>query len=152
MIRTLLISYVTSHTTVLIIFIMLYITSLVLLYLIPGSLCLLTALISSLLLLMNTDLFFYEFVFEISMTYYTMLVPVKQYNDLIFLGISKWLPQWAELQYVSMLRYCTVTDYIPHTVHFIPVTHLFCNWKFVPNLPYLCLSSLHPLPSLPRIF
>ena len=89
MIRTLLISYATSHTTVLIIFIMLYITSLVLLYLIPGSLCLLTALISSLLLLMNTDLFFYEFVFEISMTYYTMLVPVKQYNDLIFLDISK---------------------------------------------------------------
>ena len=36
-----------------------------------------------------------------------------------------------------MQRYYIVTDYIPHSVHFIPVTHLFCNWKFVPiNLNY----------------
>ena len=35
------------------------------------------------------DLLFYEFVFETSMTYHTMLVPVKLYNDLIFLDISK---------------------------------------------------------------
>ena len=31
-----------------------------------------------------------------------------------------------------------IIDYIPHTVHFIPVAHLFWDWKFVPlNLPYL---------------
>ena len=26
----------------------------------------------------------------------------------------------------------TTIDCMPHAVHFIPVTHLFCNWKFVP--------------------
>ena len=31
-----------------------------------------------------------------------------------------------------------IIDYIPHTVHFILMTHLFFNWKFVPlNSPYL---------------
>ena len=35
--------------------------------------------------------------------------------------------------------------HIPHTVHFIPVTLLFCNWKCVPlNRPHLFLSSPHP--------
>ena len=35
-----------------------------------------------------------------------------------------------------------IIDHLPCTVHFIPVTHLFCNGKFVPlNLPYLFLSS-----------
>ena len=39
-------------------------------------------------------------------------------------------------------RYYIITDCLPHTVHFIPMTHLFCNWKSVPlNLPHLCLSS-----------
>ena len=36
-----------------------------------------------------------------------------------------------------------VIDCIPHTVHFIPMTHLFCNWKFVP------LNLLHLFPFLP---
>ena len=36
----------------------------------------------------------------------------------------------------------TVIDYIPHTVYFIPVSHLYYNWKFVLlNLFYLFLSS-----------
>ena len=58
------------HTAVLIIFIM-YITSLVLIYLITGSLDLLTAFIQFLLPPPSassnhkSDLFFYEFVFEI---------------------------------------------------------------------------------------
>ena len=35
-----------------------------------------------------------------------------------------------------------VIDYILHTVYFIPVSHLYCNWKFVLlNLFYLFLSS-----------
>ena len=40
-----------------------------------------------------------------------------------------------------------VIDYIPHTVHFITMTHLFCNWNFIPlNLPYLFFSSPNPIP------
>ena len=35
-----------------------------------------------------------------------------------------------------------VIEYISHTVHFIPLTHFFYNWKFVPlNLSHLFLSS-----------
>ena len=37
----------------------------------------------------------------------------------------------------------------PPIVHFIPVTHLLCNWKFVPlNLSHLFLSFPHPFFSL----
>ena len=43
-----------------------------------------------------------------------------------------------------MQRYYIVIDYIPHIVHFLPVTHLFCNGKFVPiNLSHLFFSSPH---------
>ena len=40
-------------------------------------------------------------------------------------------------------RYCyTVTDYIPHTIHF-KLCHLFCTWMFVPlNLRHLLLPLL----------
>ena len=32
----------------------------------------------------------------------------------------------------------TTVDCIPHSVRLILVTHLFCNWKFIPlNLSYL---------------
>ena len=35
-----------------------------------------------------------------------------------------------------------IIGYIPNTVHFISVTHLFCSWKSVPpNLPIHCPSS-----------
>ena len=33
---------------------------------------------------------FYEFVFEVKLTYNTMLLPVTQHSDLIFLYITKW--------------------------------------------------------------
>ena len=50
--------------------------------------------------------------------------------------------------YVTIQRYSIGIDYIPHLVHRIRVTHIFCSWKFVPvNLPHGFLSSLHPLPS-----
>ena len=40
-----------------------------------------------------------------------------------------------------------IIDNIPHLVHFISMTHLFCNWKFVPlNFPLLFLSSPHSPP------
>ena len=39
-----------------------------------------------------------------------------------------------------------ITGYIPNTVHFIFVTHLFCSWKSVPlNLP-IHLHSPDPSP------
>ena len=50
---------------------------------------------------------------------------------------------------ISMIRpvmacqlevYYTVTDYIPWTVCFILITHLFCSWRFrFPTLPHLFL-------------
>ena len=42
-----------------------------------------------------------------------------------------------------MQRYYITINSVPHTVHLIPVLHLFCNWKFVPlNLPHIFISSL----------
>ena len=49
------------------------------------------------------------------------------------------------LQYVTMQRYYIIIDYISHTVHFIPMTHLFCCWKFV-SQP---LSPVSPPPTSP---
>ena len=47
----------------------------------------------------------------------------------------------------------TVIDYIPHTVYFIPVSRVYCNWKFVLlNLFYLFLSSPNPLCSVNHLF
>ena len=51
-----------------------------------------------------------------------------------------WEPPYAmgaalkskKIKKVTIQRYYIVIDYILHTVHFILVTHLFCNWKFVP--------------------
>ena len=48
---------------------------------------------------------------------------------------------------VTIQSYYNIVDYIPHAVHFIPMTHLFYNWKFVPlNLPHLFHSSPHTPP------
>ena len=45
---------------------------------------------------------------------------------------------------VTIQKYYIIIDYIPHTVHFIPLTHLFCNWRFaLLNLPHWYLFSLH---------
>ena len=49
--------------------------------------------------------------------------------------------------HLSPYKYVTI-DYILHTVHFITMTHLFCNWKFAPhNLHHLFLSLQILLPS-----
>ena len=41
----------------------------------------------------------------------------------------------------------TIISYILCTVHFIPLTHLFCKWKFVPlNLFHLFHAPALPLP------
>ena len=48
--------------------------------------------------------------------------------------------------YHKKILHCFI-DYVPHTVHFIAVTHLFCNLRFVPlNLPHLLISSPQPSP------
>ena len=45
--------------------------------------------------------------------------------------------------YYNTLNY-NIIDCIPSAIHYIPVTHLFYNWKFIPfNLPQL----LHSLPT-----
>ena len=41
---------------------------------------------------------------------------------------------------VTIQSYYKVVDCISHAVSFIPISHLFCNWKFVP-LPHLFHSS-----------
>ena len=46
------------------------------------------------------------------------------------------------------IQHSVIIDLSPHTVHFIPVIHLFCNWKFVnPLNPHHILRSP---PHLPR--
>ena len=45
---------------------------------------------------------------------------------------------------VTIQKYNIIIDYILHTLCFISVTLLFCNWKFLPlNLPHLFLVSPH---------
>ena len=48
---------------------------------------------------------------------------------------------------VTRQRYYIIINYIPHTVHFIPVRHLFCNWKFV-TLYSFTFSAYLPTPLL----
>ena len=43
--------------------------------------------------------------------------------------------------FVTIQSYYIIIDGISHIAQFIPVTHLFCNWKFVHiNLPHLFLN------------
>ena len=47
---------------------------------------------------------------------------------------------------ITIQRKDIIIIFISHTVHFISVVHLFCNWKFVPlYLPHSFLSSSHLL-------
>ena len=44
--------------------------------------------------------------------------------------------QWVNsLSSVNTQRYYIIIDCIPHTVHFKAMSHLFCNWKFLPQSP-----------------
>ena len=57
--------------------------------------------------------------------------------------------------YMSIYKDITslVTDHIPHAVHFIVMTHFFCNWKLIPlTLPHLFLSSPWPHTALATLF
>ena len=52
---------------------------------------------------------------------------------------------WSGFPFPSLIYYLII-DCIPHTVYFVPMIHLFCNWKSLPlNLPYLLFSFPHPL-------
>ena len=75
----------------------------------------------------KSDLFFYDFVFlkhnwPITLCYcYTALV-MWFFNAFQVITISL-------VTICHYARYYIIIDYILHTVHFIPVIHLFCNWK-----------------------
>ena len=87
-----------------------------------------------------------EFVFEVQLTNNTMLAPGTQHSDSIFLYISKWSPWLSLVVICHHTKSYIIIEYNPPTVHFTSVTHLFCNWKFVPyNLPHL-----FSLPSIPH--
>ena len=52
-----------------------------------------------------------------------------------------------------LLRYCIIIDDISHTVHVMPVTHLFYNCESVClNPSHLFLSSFHHLSPLAILF
>lgn len=61
----------------------------------------------------NSDLFFYEFIFEVKLTYSTTSVPVLQHSDFVFLYISKWSP-WCLV--MPLYKHITVIYYIPHMI------------------------------------
>ena len=75
----------------------------------------------------KSDLFFYDFVFlkhnwPITLCYcYTALV-MWFFNAFQVITISL-------VTICHYASYYIIIDYILHTVHFIPVIHLFCNWK-----------------------
>ena len=66
----------------------------------------------------------------------------------IFPSIRSFPISWVFASGVTRQRYYIIIDYIPHTVHFIQVTHLFCNWKFLP-LYFLPFSLIFPPLSSP---
>ena len=89
----------------------------------------------------KSDLFFYKFVWLFvcfRSIFDIVLVPL--YNIVIWYFYA--FQNNHQNKSVTIKWYYIVVDYIPHMVHFIFITHLFCNWKFVPlNLLHLFLSS-----------
>ena len=129
---------------------MLYITSLVLDYLITGSLNLLIIFIQ-LSLPWSPHLWksqMWSLFLSFCLFACWSVIDLNHY-------VSSWCTIWwfdISIHYkiinmISLVTICHHTKilhyfwlYIPHTVHFIPMTHLLCNWKFVPlNLCHLFL-------------
>ena len=135
---------------------MLYITSLVLIDLI--SLYLLTAFIQSPLFPSpasgnhKSDLFFYVCCF---FARFWSIIDLQHYVSFCYITVIWYVytcqtghHNKSSYGYVTLQRYYIVINCIPHTVHFLPMSHLFCKWKFVPlNLPHLFISSPY-FPSL----
>ena len=129
----------------LIIFLMMSFTTLALIYLITGSLYILTIFIQLPLPLETTNLiaFSMSLLFKYNWTT-TLLVPVIQRRGIyiLFKMITDVdlviICHHAKILYISWLSFCTV--------HFILIIHLSCNWKFIPlHLPQLFLCFLPPL-------
>ena len=63
------------------------------------------------------------------------------HSDLIFLYVQNNRHDKSSC-HLSPYKDYIVIDYILHNVFVMPITHLFCIWKFVPlNLPHLFFSS-----------
>ena len=74
-----------------------------------------------------------------------MLVPGAQHSDSNF--YYKTIAT-VNLVTVTTQKYYVTSDYISYSICYIPVSHLFCNWKFVPLFPSpLLLTSPPPIPS-----
>ena len=147
----------------LIIFITLYITSLVLIYLTIGRFYLLITFNQFPLLPppasgnYKSDLFSYEFVCFLKRNWFTTLwyFPVSNIGIQYFYTLQN--DHHSEYTEHCHQKYYTSIDYIPHSVQFIPVKYLFCNWNLVPvNFPHLfhsysltyfthCLSGNQPV-------
>ena len=134
------------------IFITVYIASRVCVYLITGSLYLLSTFIQfhpfppAPLPLVTTNLISFSmnlflcFVFEVQLTH-NMLVFVTQFSTSIYFKMI-----FTENLVISPYKDIGI-DYIPHTVYFIPTMHLFCIWMFPPyNFPHLFPSYCYPSP------
>ena len=67
-----------------------------------------------------------------------MLIPGAQHSDSIFLQNVSYGKSSVTIQ-----RYYSITEYIPHVVYFILMTHLYCNWKSVPLTLHLLHSTYH---------
>ena len=53
--------------------------------------------------------------------------------------------------YVTIQRYYIVINYSLHTIDFMPIAHLFCNWKFVLLIPSPIFFIFLPLSTLANI-
>ena len=124
---------------------MLYIISVVPVYLMTASLCLLTTFTQSPVSPSPASCnhksgpFFSVFVcFSSIIELQHLSVPITERSDLIFLYTLKRLPQ-----YYATTCYCTkILQFWFLTLYISYVWHLFCNWKLVHfSLPHLFLSS-----------
>ena len=117
---------------------MLYIMSLVLIYLITVSLYLLTAFIQFPLPThppLVSSIISFSIVCFWSILDNIMLVSSTQHSDLLLLTFQN---DHEDKSSYNMTPYKNITKML--IVHFITVTHLFHNWKFAPlNLTHLFL-------------
>ena len=102
------------------------------------------------------------FFIEIYLTYNIILVLWVQHNDSIFVYIEKWSSQSITIHsYIFLLVMSTFKIYslsnfqiyntvlltiVTNAVHYIPMTYLFYNWKFVSFDHFTHFAHQHPPP------
>ena len=92
----------------------------------------------------KSDIFFHEFVCFWSITDLLVLVPVTRHNNLYLYTFQN---DHMVGRHTKIL--CSGWS-VPHTVHSIPGTHLFCHRKSVPsNLAHVFVSPSPPTPATP---